>query len=47
MEAFVHAGVENNSRVNIKWVQSEEIKNQKSADFAFSNSSKFHKLSGF
>ena len=27
MEAFVHAGVENNARVNIKWIQTEKIKN--------------------
>jgi len=47
MEAFVHAGVENNSRVNIKWVQTEEIKNQKSADFAFSNVQGILLLPGF
>ena len=29
MEAFVHAGVENNARVNIKWIQTEKIKNYK------------------
>ena len=29
MEAFVHAGVENNARVNIKWIQTEKIKNLK------------------
>ena len=27
MEAFVHAGVENNAKVNIKWIQTEKIKN--------------------
>ena len=47
MEAFVHAGVENNSRVNIKWVQTEEIKNQKSADSAFSNVQGILLLPGF
>jgi CTP synthase len=47
MEAFVHAGVENNSRVNIKWVQTEEIKNQKSADSAFSNIQGILLLPGF
>ena len=47
MEAFVHAGVENNSRVNIKWVQTEKIKNQKSADSAFSNVHGILLLPGF
>ena len=47
MEAFVHAGVENNSRVNIKWVQTEKIKNQKSADSAFSNVQGILLLPGF
>ena len=31
LEAFVHAGVENNARVNIKWVQTDNIKNKVSA----------------
>ena len=47
MEAFVHAGVENNSRVNIKWGQTEKIKNQKSADSAFSNVQGILLLPGF
>ena len=47
MEAFVHAGVENNSRVNIKWVQTEKIKNQKSVDSAFSNVQGILLLPGF
>ena len=47
MEAFVHAGVENNSRVNIKWVQTEKVKNQKSADSAFSNVQGILLLPGF
>ena len=47
MEAFVHAGVENNSRVNIKWVQTERVKNQKSADSAFSNVQGILLLPGF
>ena len=47
MEAFVHAGVENNSRVNIKWVQTEKIKNQKSADSALSNVQGILLLPGF
>ena len=47
MEAFVHAGVENNSRVNIKWVQTEKVKNKKSADSAFSNVQGILLLPGF
>ena len=37
MEAFVHAGVENNARVNIKWIQTEKIKNLKDVEKVFSN----------
>ena len=37
MEAFVHAGVENNARVNIKWIQTEKIKNSKNVENVFSN----------
>ena len=36
MEAFVHAGVENNSRVSVKWIQTDRIKNNKTAQKAFS-----------
>ena len=36
MEAFVHAGVENNARVNIKWIQTENIKNLKDVEKVFS-----------
>lgn len=35
LEAFVHAGVENNARVNIKWVQTDNIKNKVSARKVF------------
>ena len=35
MEAFVHAGVENNARVNIKWIQTEKIKNMKDVQNVF------------
>ncbi len=31
MEAFIHAGVENDARVNLKWVQTDEIKNDRDA----------------
>ena len=37
MEAFVHAGVENNARVNIKWIQTEKIKNLKDVEKVFPN----------
>lgn len=47
MEAFVHAGVENNSRVNVKWVQTEKIKGEKSAESAFSNVHGILLLPGF
>jgi len=47
MEAFVHAGVENNSRVNIKWVQTEKIKGKKSAESAFSDVHGILLLPGF
>ena len=35
LEAFVHAGVENNARVNIKWIQTEQIKNDRLAENTF------------
>ena len=47
LEAFVHAGVENNARVNIKWVQTEKIKNEKSAKRAFANVDGILLLPGF
>ena len=47
MEAFVHAGVENNSRVNIKWIQTEKIKHNKSARNAFSQVNGILLLPGF
>jgi len=47
LEAFVHAGVENNARVNIKWVQTEKIKNEKSAERAFSDIDGILLLPGF
>ena len=37
LEAFVHAGVENNSRVNIRCVQTDSIKNKMAARKAFSD----------
>ncbi|NQV37833.1 MAG: CTP synthase [Candidatus Marinimicrobia bacterium] len=35
MESFIHAGVENNTRVNLKWVQTDEIKNDEDAANAY------------
>ena len=47
LEAFVHAGVENNARVNIKWVQTDNIKNKVSARNAFSDVNGILILPGF
>ena len=47
MEAFVHAGVENNARVNVKWVQTEKIKNQKEVKNVFSDINGVLILPGF
>ena len=35
LESFVHAGVENSARVNIKWVKTDKITNDKSASRQF------------
>ena len=47
MEAFVHAGVENNARVNIKWIQTQKIKNPKDVENVFSNINGVLILPGF
>ena len=47
MEAFVHAGVENNSRVSVKWIQTDIIKNNKTAKKAFSDVNGILILPGF
>ncbi len=47
MEAFVHAGVENNARVNIKWIQTEKIKNIKDVQNVFSKVNGVLILPGF
>ena len=47
MEAFVHAGVENNARVNIKWIQTEKIKKYKDVRDVFSNVNGVLILPGF
>ena len=47
MEAFVHAGVENNAQVNIKWIQTEKIKNLKDVEKVFPNINGVLILPGF
>ena len=32
LEAFIHAGVENDARVNVKWINTEEIKNDEDSE---------------
>ena len=47
MEAFVHAGVENNARVNVKWIKTDKVKNSTSAEDAFSDVNGILILPGF
>lgn len=47
MESFVHAGVENNARVNIKWVKTEKIKSNVSAEKEFEGVDGILLLPGF
>ena len=47
MEAFVHAGVENNARVNVKWIQTDKVKNGTSGEDAFSDINGILILPGF
>ena len=47
LEAFVHAGVENNARVNVKWIQTERIKDDKTAAKEFSDVDGILLLPGF
>ena len=47
LEAFVHAGVENNARVNIKWIQTEKIKNDTLAKNTFAHVDGILLLPGF
>ena len=47
MEAFVHAGVENNARVNVKWVQTDKVINDRSAKSIFSEVDGILLLPGF
>jgi len=47
MESFIHAGVENKSRVNVKWIQTEKINNDASAIKAFQDVDGILLLPGF
>ena len=47
LEAFIHAGVENDARVNIKWVATEEVKTDKDALRLFENIDGILLLPGF
>ena len=37
LEAFIHSGVENHARVDVKWVDTEELENNGNLDQAFSD----------
>ena len=47
LESFVHAGVENSARVNIKWVKTDKITNDKSASKQFKDVDGILILPGF
>ena len=47
LEAFIHSGVENDSKVNIKWVSTEKIKSEKEVKIAFENINGILLLPGF
>ena len=47
LESFVHAGVENSARVNIKWVKTDKITNDKSASRQFKDVDGILILPGF
>ena len=47
LESFVHAGVENGARVNIKWVKTDKITNDKSASKQFKDVDGILILPGF
>ena len=47
LESFVHAGVENSARVNIKWVKTDKITNDKSANMQFKDVDGILILPGF
>ena len=47
MESYIHAGVKNNARVNVKWIRTEKIKDDKSAEKAFADVDGILLLPGF
>tara|TARA_Y100000590_G_scaffold387350_1_gene460833 strand:+ start:22115 stop:23740 length:1626 start_codon:yes stop_codon:yes gene_type:complete len=47
LESFIHAGVENNARVNVNWIHTEKIKNDETAKNEFRNLDGILILPGF
>ena len=47
LEAFIHAGVENNARVNVSWVGTEDVRNDKDAERIFGKMDGILLLPGF
>ncbi|MBS00715.1 MAG: CTP synthetase [Candidatus Marinimicrobia bacterium] len=47
LEAFIHAGVENDTRVNVNWISTEKIRNDKSAKNQFHDCDGILLLPGF
>ena len=47
LEAFIHAGVENNARVNVHWVATEDVKSDKNAEKIFGQVDGILLLPGF
>ena len=47
LEAFIHSGVENDARVNVNWVATEDIKTEKAAELIFGNMDGILILPGF
>ena len=47
LEAFIHAGVENDARVNVHWVSTEDIKSDQDAEKTFKNMDGILLLPGF
>ena len=47
LEAFIHAGVENDTRVNVNWISTEKIRDDKGAKKQFNNCDGILLLPGF
>ena len=47
IEAFIHSGVENDAKVDVKWISTEKIKTQKDASSAFKDVDGILLLPGF